>query len=82
MVYSKFHVGDRCKCLHPYAYRGEEPFTIVKIVPNFGRNGRKPIAAYVVKYDDGAEDQIPVKHEGGYEMVCLTNGTQKTENQK
>jgi hypothetical protein len=81
MVYAKFKVGDRCKCLHPYAYRGDAPFTITKI----GWFKPKGIAArpvYFVKYDDGKKDQIPVCDEGGYEVELVSVVPDKTEASK
>lgn len=70
MVFTKFKVGDRCKCLHPYAYRGEAPFTIIKI-KWYKTPDAKTRPVYVVKYDDGKIDQIPIINEGGYEMVHI-----------
>ena len=67
MVFSKFHPGDKCQCMHPYAYRGEAPFTIIKIL---WVNKR---ACYEVEYADGKRDQIPIKNEGGYEMQLVVS---------
>lgn len=70
-MFSKFKIGNRCKCLHPYAYRGEEPFTIVAIHRRYKSGDGKLRAAYIVEYADGAKDAIPVKNEGGYEMILV-----------
>jgi len=71
---TKFKVGDRCKCLHPYAYRREEPFIIVGICNKFLSSNGIIRAAYVIQYDDGKYDAIPIENEGGYEMRPLREG--------
>ena len=67
---ARFKVGNRCKCLHHYAFRSDAPFKIVSIatcpLPDNSTSFRY---AYVVQYDDGVLDLIPVKNEGGYEMA-------------
>ena len=73
----KFNIGQMCKCLNPYAYRGEEPFIIVGIKQRFKASDGRIRAAYIVKYADGKIDQIPVKNEGGYEMVLVTDELEK-----
>jgi len=69
---ARFKVGDRCQCLHHYAFRSKKPFTIVSIATS-------PIEEYelrfryiyIVQYDDGVLDAIPIEKEGGYEMEKL-----------
>jgi hypothetical protein len=78
MVYTKFKVGDRCKCLHPYAFRGEAPFTITRI-KWFKAPDLKARPVYAVKYDDGKIDQIPVMDEGGYKMVLIQDSSVASE---
>lgn len=64
---AKFKVGDRCYCKHPYAFRSEAPFTIVGITLLLIPSERKRYC-YIVQYDDGVLDAIPVLNEGGYQM--------------
>jgi hypothetical protein len=70
-MYTKFKVGQKCKCLHPYAFRGEAVFVITRIIPKFKAPGGKVRAVYEVQYADAKTDFIPIRNEGGYEMVCV-----------
>ena len=72
MTVANFKVGDRCRCLHYYAFRGKAQFTIVSIatVPHEEYKSRFRYV-YVVQYDDGCLDAIPVENEGGYEIEKL-----------
>lgn len=66
-VIAKFKVGDRCRCLHHYAYRGKEPFIIISIATSpIEEYQHKFRYIYIVQYDDGVIDAIPVESEGGY----------------
>lgn len=66
---AKFKVGDRCRCLHQYAFRGKEPFVIVSIATSPDEEYERRFRyIYVIQYDDGAIDAIPVGNEGGYNM--------------
>lgn len=67
---ARFKIGNRCKCKHPYAYRGEEPFTI-RAIANVLSGDQKMRWAYILQYDDAKFDAIPVENEGGYEMELL-----------
>jgi len=72
MITAKFVVGERCKCLHHYVFRSGEPFTIVSIATVPHEEYQKRFRyVYVVRYDDGVLDAIPVEKEGGYEMVTI-----------
>ena len=79
---ARFEVGDRCRCLHPYAYRGNEPFTVVSIgiAPLPDDNTELPYRyCYIVQYDDGVIDAIPLtgETEGGYELEKLSKNMVK-----
>jgi len=66
---AKFKVGDRCRCLHHYAYRQKQPFTIISIATSpMEEYQHKFRYIYIVQYDDGILDAIPVEKEGGYIM--------------
>ena len=68
---ARFKVGDRCKCLHPYAFRGEDPFKIVSITATPADNHVHYRLCYVVQYDNGQLDAIPIHKDGGYRIVKL-----------
>jgi len=73
---AKFKVGDTCRCLHHYAYRANEPFTIVSIATfPTAENARRILYLYIVQYDDGVLDAVPVENEGGYIMEKIKRET-------
>jgi len=69
MTVAKFEIGDRCRCLHHYAFRGKGPFTIISIATApIEEYASKFRYVYIIRYDDATLDAIPVDDEGGYDM--------------